>query len=92
MSDHFLAEQEHRREIDVLIAAVLEGCGIVTKFDYPPIPDRSNDWCAYYDGREEDGPFGRGKSEAAAVQDLLTNYPDDCPREIISALRRKAEA
>lgn len=31
---------------------------IVTRFVYPPIPDRSNDWCAFPDGEEEAGGYG----------------------------------
>jgi hypothetical protein len=44
---------------------------IVTTFVYPPIPVRQFDWCAYRDGREEDGHYGWGKSEADAIADLL---------------------
>lgn len=44
---------------------------IKTHFDYPPIPIRSMDWSACFDGEEEDGPYGRGATEEAAVFDLL---------------------
>jgi hypothetical protein len=46
---------------------------IKTSFLYPPIPDRRQDWCAYYDGREE-GPYGYGRTEIEAIQDLEDNY------------------
>lgn len=46
---------------------------IVTSHIYPPIPDRSHDWCAHYEGEEEAGNYGWGRTEAEAVQDLLDN-------------------
>ena len=49
---------------------------IKTVFDYPPIPVRTMDWCAYYDG-EEHGPTGHGRTEAQAVQDLLDNTEEE---------------
>ena len=52
---------------------------IATHFIYTPIPMRQFDWCAYYDGTEpdDDGNFqaGYGKTENAAIKDLLDNYP-----------------
>jgi hypothetical protein len=50
---------------------------IQTSNTYPPIPDRRFDWCAWFEGREEEGPFGWGITEAAALRDLLDSYPDD---------------
>lgn len=44
---------------------------VITSFIYPPIPDRNMDWCAYRDGTEESGRYGRGATEAEAVSDLL---------------------
>lgn len=52
-------------------------CGkprIVTGHIFPPIPDRSNDWCAHYAEREEAGPYGYGATEATAIRDLIDNY------------------
>jgi hypothetical protein len=46
---------------------------IKTQHIYPPIPDRSNDWIAWYDGHEE-GPTGSGKTEQAAIDDLKENH------------------
>ena len=43
---------------------------IVTEFVYPPIPFRGMDWRAYFDGEEEDGPYGQGESEADAILSL----------------------
>jgi hypothetical protein len=47
---------------------------IVTSHIFPPIPDRSMDWCAYYDGEEERGDYGYGPTEQAAIEDLTANY------------------
>jgi hypothetical protein len=44
---------------------------IVTTNLYPPIPFREFDWCACYEGTEEDGPYGWGPSEAEAIEDLM---------------------
>lgn len=49
---------------------------IVTVHVYPPIPLRTMDWCAYYDGTEETGHYGWGATEFEAVADLRANYPD----------------
>ena len=49
------------------------GPKIVTHHEFPPIPVRSFDWTAHYDGFEEAGPYGYGKTEAEAVADLVEN-------------------
>lgn len=54
---------------------------IVTSHVYPPIPIRSHDWCAYVDGREEDGRYGWGTTEAEAIQDLQDTYPEELEDE-----------
>lgn len=43
---------------------------IVTSYEFPPIPDRQFDWCAYYEGEEETNHYGWGKTEAEAIEDL----------------------
>lgn len=48
---------------------------IVTTNTYPPIPIRSCDWCAYFDGDEESGRCGWGETEQDAIDDLLSNHP-----------------
>lgn len=52
---------------------------IVTAFVYPPIPVRTFDWQATYDGDEpnDDGQMavGSGATEAEAVTDLIENNP-----------------
>lgn len=53
---------------------------IVTSYVHPPIPIRSNDWCAYYDGDEELGHYGWGRTEAEAVADLKENFDEDSRR------------
>lgn len=47
------------------------GKRIVTVHVFPPIPCRRMDWCAYPDGEEEDGNYGWGATEAAAIADLI---------------------
>ena len=50
---------------------------IITSNLNPPIPIRDFDWCAYFDGEEELGHYGYGRTEAEARQDLLDNYAED---------------
>lgn len=49
---------------------------IITSHVYPPIPDHSNDWCAYVDGTEEDGVYGWGATEQEAIDDLSWQLDD----------------
>ena len=44
---------------------------IVTRFEYPAIPDRGFDWHAFQEGCEEDGQYGYGSTEQEAIDDLL---------------------
>ena len=44
---------------------------VKTSFVYPPIPIRYMDWQAWLDGCEENGPYGTGSTEEAAVADLM---------------------
>ena len=37
----------------------------------PPVPMRNFDWCAYYDGCEEEGQRGWGSTKEEAIEDLL---------------------
>lgn len=46
---------------------------IVTCHVYPPIPIRTHDWSAHYDG-EEEGDYGWGATEEEAIKDLKENY------------------
>ena len=50
---------------------------IVTAHVYPPIPTRSSDWCAHYDGEEEAGNYGWGSTEAEAIADFTENCAED---------------
>lgn len=52
-----------------------EALGIKTEHWPKPIPPREFDWCAYYDGDEESGQYGYGRTEQAAVDDLTDNWP-----------------
>jgi hypothetical protein len=44
---------------------------ITTRCLYPPIPMRDFDWCAYREGEEERMQYGYGRTEEAAVAELL---------------------
>lgn len=46
-------------------------------YEYPPIPLRRCDWCAYFDGEEEENNYGRGPTPATALTDLLLNHDDE---------------
>lgn len=48
---------------------------IVTHFEYPPIPMRDHDWVAYWDGDEELGQYGYGRTDQEAINALLDEYP-----------------
>ncbi len=50
---------------------------IVTRHILPPIPIRSFDWCAHYEGEEERQEYGYGRTEQEAIRDLLDAYPND---------------
>lgn len=50
---------------------------IVTSHVCPPIPIRDMDWCAYFEGEEEAGGYGWGRTEAAAIADFCENCADD---------------
>ena len=65
---------------------------IVTNYEFPPIPDRRFDWCAYYDGDEESGRIGRGATEAEAIRDFVANYLDDSDASLIAAAPDLLEA
>jgi hypothetical protein len=49
---------------------------IITVNEYPPIPDRSCDWLAHYEGEEEKGDYGWGRTEQEAINDLKENYEE----------------
>lgn len=50
---------------------------IITEHVYPPIPVRSYDWSAHYDGHEENGFVGWGETEAAAIHNLELQSADE---------------
>ena len=49
---------------------------IKTEYVYPPIPIRDWDWCAYFDGDEEGGPVGWGKTKDEALADLAAKIDE----------------
>jgi len=50
---------------------------LITSHIYPPIPDRSHDWCAFNDGEEEAGNYGYGATEAEAIADFIENCAEE---------------
>jgi hypothetical protein len=46
---------------------------IVTTHVYPPIPVRTFDWHAYFDGEEESGIDGYGPTREEAIADFMAN-------------------
>ena len=44
---------------------------IITEFVYPPIPLRDFDWSAVTDNYEPGCPIGYGRTEEAAIADLM---------------------
>lgn len=50
---------------------------IVTDFIHPSIPLRKFDWVAFRDGNDEDGPFGRGKTELEAIAELMLQEEEE---------------
>jgi hypothetical protein len=51
--------------------AVMRAPKIITKFEYPPIPDRRFDWSAVTEDYDLGSPIGHGATKAEAVADLL---------------------
>ncbi len=50
---------------------------IITKFVYPPIPQRQFDWAAVFDGYEPGAHVGYGHTEQDAIDDLKQQWEDD---------------
>lgn len=67
----------HYAHLEDAVKAAADASGIVTQHVYPPIPSRSHDWCAHYDGDEEAGGYGYGATEAEAILDFFDNCQAD---------------
>lgn len=67
---------------------------IIVSHVYPPIPTRSHDWCAYFDGAEEEGKCGWGATKSAAIADLMQHACDSDEQHAVclAALRADLEA
>lgn len=50
---------------------------ITTRYWMKPGPIRNCDWIAFYDGQEELGHYGHGRTDGEAIADLVTNYPSE---------------
>lgn len=44
---------------------------ITVNFVHPPIPLRNFDWCASYDGEDEEGNCGWGATDQEAILNLI---------------------
>ena len=66
---------------------------IITTYVKPPVPSRSWDYSAHFDGEEELGPVGWGRDISDALEDLQMsvdfweNYPEPERRARIDALK-----
>lgn len=74
-----------------------EGTRIVTTHVYPPIPERGWDWCAHFEGDDPDPERNRvegwGKTEFAAIKDLILNNDDPrCIERTHTCIRCGCEA
>lgn len=47
---------------------------IVADFVNPPVPSRQFDWCAFFEGDEELGQYGWGRTREEAIEDLQANF------------------
>ena len=50
---------------------------IVTSHVFPPIPSCQWDWCAHFEGEEERGNYGWGRTEQEAIDDFVDNCVDE---------------
>lgn len=46
---------------------------IVASPTHSPLPYRSSDWCAHFDGEEEAGGYGYGATRKEAIADFMVN-------------------
>ena len=53
------------------------GPRIITRNEYPPIPNRRWDWSAVTDDYEPGQPIGWGLTEQEAIADLLDQIEND---------------
>ena len=64
------------------------GRRILTTNDFPPIPPRNWDWCACLDGDEECGPYGYGRTEREAINNLRDELGEEPPEREAGDLLR----
>lgn len=68
---------DHRAQKKLERAAILAKIKIRTENVYPPIPVRDYDWSAVDDNTYEPGcPIGWGRTEQAAIDDLIEQLSD----------------
>lgn len=50
---------------------------IMVSFEFPPIPVRHHDYCAYFDDVGPEAGQGWGATREAAISDLKENYGEE---------------
>jgi hypothetical protein len=65
---------------------------IVTSPTHSPLPYRSMDFCAHFDGEEEAGGYGYGATPEEAVADFIDNHADDPDAEAMITAPAKTVA
>lgn len=60
-----------------MAAHTVNGIAIRTDHVYPPIPLRDHDWSAVTDNYEPGHPIGWGRTEQAAIDDLIERLAED---------------
>ena len=58
-------------QVSAAVAVALNRDSIITAFVNPPVPCRDFDWSATHDGYDEGDHIGWGRTEAAAIDDLI---------------------
>lgn len=70
--------KKHVEEYEAERAAIIAKIKVRTEHVYPPIPVREWDWSAVDDNTYEPGcPMGWGRTEKAAVDDLINQIQDN---------------
>jgi hypothetical protein len=67
---------------------------VIFTHENPPIPTRAFDWRAGFNGREEEGRYGFGRTKLAAALALYreTETPEETNAAIAAIIRADAEA
>lgn len=64
---------------------------IVASPTHSPLPSRSHDWCAYFEGEEEAGGYGYGATEEEAIADFVENVAENSLDELVAFWKADAQ-